>query len=347
MATDNDGGYMPVADVENALPAGTKNYLRVKILNKDAPADGMPEAPADGPYVAEGDAWSKLEDSTPFNYFTWSADTVTPPAAGVISANAADLANVTELRVSTSTNNLIDVVFILEGMGSGNSISLTQDKAGKFGSFRVKGKVTSNLLYYTIPVEFRGGSTSFDDASNIIFDLYAFENGALSFSVLTRDRIPLTGGISTDPLNPTYLTSLEISEQSGGFELVTTGPWANTGAVLNNTGFDIDALGTFSYYPDNSGGISRVDMWSETSADGITITENADSARSIEIAGSGESSGTKSSRFTNWPNGSMVRFAFTDTGGGACAFLPLSVTSTQGTVSAPAFSFQETAVRKF
>lgn len=37
MATDNDGGYMPVADVEEALPDGIKNYLRVKILNKAEP----------------------------------------------------------------------------------------------------------------------------------------------------------------------------------------------------------------------------------------------------------------------------------------------------------------------
>jgi len=34
MATDDNGqGYMPVVDVDNAIPAGIKNYLRVKILN--------------------------------------------------------------------------------------------------------------------------------------------------------------------------------------------------------------------------------------------------------------------------------------------------------------------------
>ncbi len=164
----------------------------------------------------------------------------------------------------------------------------------------------------------------------------------LTFSVLTRDVIP----ISDNPLSPTYLTGLEISEQTGGFELVTTGPWADTGAVLNNTGFDIDVMGTFSYYPDNSGGTSRIDMWSETSTDGIAITENDDSARSIEVSSSGESSGTKSSRFTGWKSGDMVRFVFTDDGGGTISFKPLTVTSTQGTVRAPSFSFQEAVVRK-
>jgi len=168
----------------------------------------------------------------------------------------------------------------------------------------------------------------------------------LSFGVVTSDRIPLVGGISTSAAAPTYATGLSLSEVSGGFELVTTGPWANTGAVLNNTGFDIDVIGTFSYYPDNSGGTSRIDMWSETSADGIIIVENAGSARSIEIASSGESSGTKASRFLSWKNGEMVRFAFTDTGAGDCAFAPPSVTSTQGTVTAPSFSFQEAVVKK-
>jgi len=167
----------------------------------------------------------------------------------------------------------------------------------------------------------------------------------LTFSVITRNRVPLAGGISTSTATPTYLTGLEISEQTGGFELVSTGPWADTGAVLNNTGFDIDVLGTFSYYPENSGGTSRIEIWSETSVDGVTITENDDSARSIEIANNGESSGTKSSRFTNWANGSMVRFAFVDTGAGACALTPLTVASTQGSVRAPSFSFQEAAVR--
>ncbi len=167
----------------------------------------------------------------------------------------------------------------------------------------------------------------------------------MSFSVITRSRVPLAGGISSNPLSPTYLSGLEMSEQAGGFEIVTTGPWADTGAVLNNTGANIDVQGTFSYFPDNSGGTSRIEIWSETSADGITITENDDSARSIEISGTGESSGTKSSRFTNWPNGSMVRFAFVDTGGGSCAFSPLSVVSTQGAVRAPSFSFQEAVIR--
>jgi len=172
------------------------------------------------------------------------------------------------------------------------------------------------------------------------------ENPELTFSVFTRETIPNTGGISANPAAPTYATGLEISEQTGGFELVTTGPWANTGAVLNNTGFDIDVMGTFSYYPNNSGGTSRVDMWSETSTDGITITENDDSARSIEISGTGETSSTKSSRFTAWSNGDMIRFVFTDSGGGSCVFDPVLVTSTQGTVRAPSFSFQETVVRK-
>lgn len=170
----------------------------------------------------------------------------------------------------------------------------------------------------------------------------------LSFSVLTRERIPNTGGISSDPLNPTYLTGLEISEQTGGFELVTTGPWANTGAVLNNTGEGvvIDMMGTFTFNPDNSGGASRVEMWSETSSDGITIIENDDSARKIEVPSAAETTGSKASRFTNVNHGDMIRFAFVDTGTGSVAFVPISVISTQGTVRAPSFSFQEDVVRR-
>lgn len=187
-----------------------------------------------------------------------------------------------------------------------------------------------------------GDSVDNADARNPV----VLQDVILSFSVLTRERIPNAGGISDDPLNPTYLTGLTISEQTGGFEIVTTGPWANTGAVLNNTGFDLDVIGTFSYYPDNSGATSRIDMWSETSTDGVSIIENEDSARSIEIPNNGESSATKSSRFTNWANGDMVRFAFTDTGGGACSFVVPVVTTTQGTVDAASFSFQEAVIRK-
>jgi len=172
------------------------------------------------------------------------------------------------------------------------------------------------------------------------------EDRTLSFRVYTEDRIPATDGISTDAASPTFITGLIMDTQEGGFELVTTGPWANTGAVLNNTGFDVDVIGTFSFYPDNSGGTSRIDIWSETSVDGITILENEGSARSIEISGSGESTSTKSSRFTDWPDGHMVRFAFTDTGGGQCAFVKPTVTTTQGTISGASFSFQETVSKK-
>ena len=167
-----------------------------------------------------------------------------------------------------------------------------------------------------------------------------------SFRVFTVDRIPAVNGISNDASSPTFVTGLQLDSEEGGFELVTAGPWANTGAVRNLTGFDIDVIGTFSFYPDNSGGTSRIDMWSETSMDGITIIENEGSARSIEISGTGESTSTKSSRFTNWPDGGMVRFVFTDTGGGQCAFVKPTVTTTQGTVDGASFSFQESVIKK-
>ena len=167
-----------------------------------------------------------------------------------------------------------------------------------------------------------------------------------SFRVFTVDRIPAVNGISADASSPTFVTGLQLDSEEGGFELVTVGPWANTGAVRNLTGFDIDVIGTFSFYPDNSGGTSRIDMWSETSIDGITIIENEGSARSIEISGTGESTSTKSSRFTNWPDGGMVRFVFTDTGGGQCAFVNPTVTTTQGTVDGASFSFQESVIKK-
>ena len=168
----------------------------------------------------------------------------------------------------------------------------------------------------------------------------------LSFSASTINRVPLTGGLSDDGTDPTLITGLTMTSQIGGFELVTTGAWADTGAVLNNTGFDVDDLGAFDFYPNNTGGTSRIDMWSETSTDGVTITVNELSARSIEVSGTGESSDSKVSKAFDWKHGEMLRFAFTDSGGGSIAFEQASVSGRGQVILSPSFGWQLVTTRR-
>lgn len=160
------------------------------------------------------------------------------------------------------------------------------------------------------------------------------------FDAVSNSRVPLAGSISDDDTDPTLVSGLVLESQNGGFELVSTGPWADTGAILNNTGFDVDCIGSFDIFPDNSGAASRIDMWSETSTDGITISVNDGSARSIEVASSSESTLTKSSKVIGWANGDMLRFAFTDSGGGTIFVTQANVAARGGTVTSPAFSWR-------
>lgn len=147
-----------------------------------------------------------------------------------------------------------------------------------------------------------------------------------------------SGVISDDEFNPSYMPTLQFVSEVGGFEIVTTGPWANTGAILNNTGFDLDMIGAFDFFADNSGATSTLEWWSETSADGILITPNALSHRRIEVSSSNETTQTKSSRMNGWSHGTMLRFAVYDSGGGT---IQLTTTTVQanGTTSVTQPSF--------
>lgn len=155
--------------------------------------------------------------------------------------------------------------------------------------------------------------------------------GAFSFFYASTERIPLAGDISSDLTAPTYVNGLTEIAQVGGFELVTTGPWANTGAILNNTGETVTMIGSFDFHPQNQGSLSTLNIWSEQSSDGgNTFTENDFSARSYDIATSAESTQTKSARIVDWPSGSMNRFAMYNGGGGGLHFEPPSFDANSG-----------------
>lgn len=151
--------------------------------------------------------------------------------------------------------------------------------------------------------------------------------------------------ISSDANSPTYIADLGLVFQSGGFELVTSGPWANTGAILNNTGLTLDMIGSFDMYPNNSGATSRLEIWSERSVDGIVVNKNSRSARSVEIGANGESTNTKSSRVTTWAPGEMLRFAMYDSGGGSVSLDELTLVTDDGDVTSPKFSWRLATVR--
>lgn len=164
------------------------------------------------------------------------------------------------------------------------------------------------------------------------------------FEVETQDTIAISGNSAS----PSYITGLVVTSVAGGLELVTTGPWANTGALLNNTGNTLDMLGVFDFHPDNTGSASRLDIWTEKSTDGITVTENAGSARTIEIANNAESTSTKSSHVTSWADGDMLRFAMYDSGGGAISLVQSSVLANgANTINGPSFFWSLGTVKAY
>ena len=152
--------------------------------------------------------------------------------------------------------------------------------------------------------------------------------------------------VSSSSAAPSYVDGLALLAASDAFELVNTGPWAGTGAILNNSGYDLDMIGSFGFFPDNSGTLSRVDFWSERSADGVVITENELSARSVEVTSTTEATQTKDSSIVNWKHGDMLRFAFYDSGGGAISFVqPTVLANGSENVLGPSFSWQLATVR--
>ena len=155
--------------------------------------------------------------------------------------------------------------------------------------------------------------------------------------------------ISDDNTDPSYIEGLQLVSQVGGFELVTTGAWNDTGAIRNNTGFTLDMLGVFEMYPDNQGAASRIEVWSEVSADeGVSSTENALSARIMEVPSSGESTQTKSSRIIGWQQGELLRFAMYDSGGGSITLEQAEVDANgAGIIYSPVFFWSLAATRVY
>lgn len=199
----------------------------------------------------------------------------------------------------------------------------------------------------TLPVS-PAGEIDHNTVREKINELIAQVNfGAPAFEASTLDRIPAVGGVSEDDLNPTFATGMTLDFVKGDFEIVADGPWANTGAIRNNTGLTVDGIGTFSYYPDNSGAPSRLDMWSETSTDGVVITITPLSARSIEIPSNAETSGTKASTIIGWGPGEMLRFAFTDSGRGEFNLQPAEIQARGATLQSASFKWQLAILRAY
>ncbi len=163
--------------------------------------------------------------------------------------------------------------------------------------------------------------------------LYKFQ-----FKAQSIDVIP----IGDDPDNPTYITGLVLDEVSDGFSLGLTGSLSDedTGAIVNNTGKDISMSGSFTYQPDNSGSTSRLQMWSETSTDGVSWVENTLSGRTMEVSSNAESTSTKKSSIINWASGEYLRFAVYDSGGGSVNFEPITISVNGGTDNVTSLSFE-------
>lgn len=185
------------------------------------------------------------------------------------------------------------------------------------------------------------GEINHNQAREKINEVIAQVNfGAPAFEASTLARIPLVDGISSDDQNPTIITGMAFDFVKGAFEVVMDGPWSDTGAIRNNTGLTLDGIGTFSYYPDNSGTTSRLDMWSEVSVDGVAITPTPLSARSIEVSSTSESSGTKASTIIGWAPGEMLRFVLTDSGGGSINLGPPEIQARGATLQGASFKWQ-------
>ncbi len=151
-----------------------------------------------------------------------------------------------------------------------------------------------------------------------------------------------TISIGDDPDNPSYVTGLvKATTSTDGIVTALTGASLDTdeGAVQNNSGRTLTMTGTFSYQPDNTGAASRVEVWSERSSDGATWTENAGSARSVEVSSANEASGTKFSAVSEWLDGEYLRFAMYDSGSGSISYVPLTLSVNGGTDNASGPSF--------
>lgn len=145
--------------------------------------------------------------------------------------------------------------------------------------------------------------------------------------------------VSEDPDNPSYFSGAALTTSSNGFELFD----ATTGAVKNISGETIEGLtGNLAFQPNNSSSSTiELFLWSEESNDdGATWTVNADSLRTVEISGSGESFKSIVSLSEGWIPDRIVRFAFyVDTSGLSSLTFdsPTTTVNTNQTVSGRSF----------
>lgn len=147
-----------------------------------------------------------------------------------------------------------------------------------------------------------------------------------SFFLVTSDE-EIT--INEDNDSPSFLSNIELENDSGDFELTSS-----TGSIKNISGRNIKLLtGSISFQPNKGGGLTSVmHLWSERSSDGITWTQNSHSLRVIEISNSGETFKTNVSYINNFLNQEHIRFRAYIYSGGSVTLVPPTDTVLNGNV---------------
>lgn len=135
--------------------------------------------------------------------------------------------------------------------------------------------------------------------------------------------------------NAAFVTNLELDNIASGqgFEIDST-----IGAYKNISGRAIDAVfGVVSVHVVSStSSESKLYFFSETSADGVVWTKNADSARQVLVVGNDENYTSKSSQFFSIPIGGYIRFRFYSDGANL-SFPLVSISPGGDAVTGPAF----------
>lgn len=96
-------------------------FIPVDACEGGGSTSGMPVAPTNGLYQAEGSNWIPLSQTTSDTAFLWSSDTTkTDPGAGKIKGNNADLSLITEIYLSGVTQNGATALEIWKGAARGD-----------------------------------------------------------------------------------------------------------------------------------------------------------------------------------------------------------------------------------
>ena len=156
----------------------------------------------------------------------------------------------------------------------------------------------------------------------------------IHFAAFSSDTI----AVSTDALNPSYVTGMTISPTASPEISVAD---AATGALVHNADRALSMQGSVTYQLDNgTGGAAQFILWSERSADGgLTWTPNANSLRTSEVPNTSESSQTKSAAIALWQPGEWNRFVFANIGAGTLTLDSPSAVVDSGTVDGFSFFF--------